>query len=460
MTATSHRNDRRTIFGWAMYDWANSAYITAGAGVLLPILFTDTIVPENGIEIVGRTFTGEALWAIAVGVGALVLFLVMPVLGAIADFSNRKKRLLQVFAYIGSAATVAVVFASTGDVALTLVLFFVAHTGFVAGNVMYNGFLPEISTDDTIDRVSARGFAFGYLGGGLQLVLAAALIVFHDQLGLSETTAQRLGIAMAGLWWAAFGAFSFTRLGDWGSAGTIPERYESMANWAALTRLGFSRTLATTRQIGRHKHLLLFVVAFILYNDGVQTVIAMTSAYASQTLELSTTTILTMFLLVQFVAFPGALLVARFADRVGTKRAISMTLVVWVLVAIGAFLLPVGAAAPFYALGVVTGFVLGGVQALSRSLYGSMIPEEASAEFFGFFAVFSRFSAIWGPLLFALIATTTGSARNAIVSVAGFFILGGVLLAFVDVDEARSTRETWRFDEPGSGKERSNDLHS
>jgi UMF1 family MFS transporter len=167
-----------------------------------------------------------------------------------------------------------------------------------------------------------------------------------------------------------------------------------------------------------------------------------------------------MFLLVQFVAFPGALLVARFADRVGTKRAISMTLVVWVLVAIGAFLLPVGAAVPFYALGVVTGFVLGGVQALSRSLYGSMIPEEASAEFFGFFAVFSRFSAIWGPLLFALIATTTGSARNAIVSVAGFFIIGGVLLAFVDVDAARSTRETWRFDEPGGGTERSDDLHA
>jgi UMF1 family MFS transporter len=459
MTPVSHRNDSRTVFGWAMYDWANSAYITAGAGVLLPILFTNTVVPEDGVEIFGRTFSGETLWALTVGLGALVLFLAMPVLGAIADFSNRKKRLLQFFAYMGSIATVGIVFVSTGDVALTLVLFLVAHTGFVAGNVMYNGFLPEISTDETIDRISARGFAFGYLGGGLQLVLAAALIVFHEQLGLSEPTAERLGIAMAGVWWAGFGAFSFTRLGDWGKGGTIPERFATMPNWAALTRLGFSRTIATARQIGRHKHLLLFIVAFILYNDGVQTVIAMTSAYASQTLDLSTTTILTTFLLVQFVAFPGALLVARLAHHIGTKQAIAATLVVWVLVAIGAFLLPAGAAAPFYALGAVTGFVLGGVQALSRSLYGSMIPEEASAEFFGFFAVFSRFSAIWGPLLFALITVTTGSARNAIVSVAGFFVIGGVLLAFVDVDEARATRTTWRFEGPATGEEANDHLH-
>ena len=448
---TSPRNDRRTIFGWAMYDWANSAYITAGAGVLLPIFFADTVVPEGGIEILGRNVTGEALWGFAVGFGALALFLAMPVLGAVADLSNRKKRLLQVFAYIGSAATITLVFTSTGDVVLTLALFLIAHTGFVAGNVMYNGFLPEISTDETIDRVSAQGFALGYLGGGLQLVLAAAIILFHEELGLTETTAQRMGIAMAGVWWAAFGAFSFTRLGDWGTAGSIPEQYRAMPGWIALTRLGFSRTLTTTRQIGRHKPLLLFVLAFILYNDGVQTVIAMTSVYASETLELSTATILAMFLLVQFVAFPGALLVGRLAGHIGTKRTILSTLVVWSLVAVGAFLLPVGAAYPFLALGTVTGFVLGGVQALSRSLYASMIPESASAEFFGFFAVFNRFSAIWGPILFGVIAATTGSARNAIASVIVFFVLGGILLSLVDVDRARAAKDTWSFDAETAG---------
>ena len=194
------------------------------------------------------------------------------------------------------------------------------------------------------------------------------------------------------------------------------------------------------------KQILLFVIAYMFYNDGVQTTINMTSVYATDTLNLEIEAILITFLIVQFVAFFGALAFGVIADRIGTKQGILVTLVIWSAVAVAAFFLPEGQAAPLWALGVVVGFILGGVQALSRSLYGSMIPEEASAEFYGFYSVFSKFSAIWGPLIFAVISATTGSGRPAILSIIAFFIIGMVLLWFVDVDEARASRDRWRFD--------------
>jgi len=435
----TRRNDPRTIFGWAMYDWANSAYITAAAGVLFPIYFAGTVVPDEGVTVLGRSVSGEALWSAVVGVGAFVLFLIMPILGAIADRSGAKRRLLQVFAYGGATFTVLLVFVGTGQVLAALLVFLVSFVGFVAANVMYNGFLPEITTDDTIDAVSAKGFAFGYAGGGLQLLAAIAVIAFHDRLGIDRLTAERIGIAMAGLWWGGFSILALSRLHDEPLTAPRPRLGE-------LAVAGIRRTWSTARHLLGFPQLLLFVVAFLLYNDGVQTVIALTSVYASQTLELSTATILATFLLVQFVAVGGALVFGRLAAAVGTKPAILLAIGGWTLVAIGGYLLPAGRPEPFLALGVAVGIVMGGVQALSRSLYGSMIPEGATAEFFGFFAVFSKFSAIWGPLIFAVVDTATGSARLAILSLVGFFVIGGVLLALVDVDRGRASRRRWRIE--------------
>ncbi len=441
----SERNDPRTIFGWAMYDWANSAYITTAAGVLFPIYFASTVVPESGITVLGRTMDGEGLWSAVVGLGAFVLFLAMPVLGAVADRSGAKRRFLQAFAYSGAAFTILLVFVGTGQVALALVLFLLSFVGFVAGNVMYNGFLPEITTDDTIDAVSAKGFAFGYAGGGLQLLIAVGIIALHDRLGIDRLTAERLGIAMAGVWWGGFSVFALSRLHD------SPTPGGERPGVLATARAGFGRTISTTRHLLGFRQLLLFVVAFLLYNDGVQTIIALTSVYASQTLALSTETILVTFLVVQFVAVFGAVAFGNLARRVGPKPAILVAIGGWVLVAVGGYLLPEGASGAFVGLGAAVGLVLGGVQALSRSLYGSMIPQAASAEFFGFFAVFSKFSAIWGPLLFAVVDTLTGSSRIAIVSLVAFLVAGGILLAFVDVEAGRSSRDRWRVGEAELG---------
>jgi UMF1 family MFS transporter len=440
------KNDNRTIFGWAMYDWANSAYVTTVAGAVLPAFFADEIVPEGGYDIFGFTFSGEALWGFVTGGGAFLLFLVMPVLGAIADFSASKRRFLMGFAIVGAVTTMALGLMGSGLVLPTLAMFLVAQMCFVAANVFYDGFLPDISTDDTIDRVSSKGFALGYVGGGLQLALTALLILAHESIGIAEATAVQIGIASAGAWWLFFGLFSFRRIPETGTAGTIPPELAGGSRLGAYARIGFGRTAATARRLLGFRQILLFVIAFMLYNDGVQTTIAMTSVYATDTLDLSITTILIAFLIVQFIAFFGALAFGVVADRYGTKEGILLTLVVWSGVAIAAFFLPEGEAVPFWGLAFVVGFILGGVQALSRSLYGSMIPEEASAEFYGFFSVFSKFSAIWGPLIFAVISSATGSGRPAIASLIAFFILGMVLLWFVNVDEARASRSRWSFD--------------
>ncbi len=436
------KNDKRTIFGWAMYDWANSAYATTSGAIVAPF-FTGVIVPEEG----WAGMSGETIWSFLVSIGAFVLFLMMPVLGAVADFSAARRRFLRAFAFLGAAFTMAIFFVPAGAVPLFLLVFVVSQVGFVAANVFYDGFLPSIATDDTIDKVSSKGFATGYIGGGLYVALAFVLIVLADggTIDLSVETATRIGIFGAGVWWVLFTVYALSRLPEIGEAEQIPAEYRNMLPTLAYARIGFARTVATAKKLAGFPQILLFIVAFMFYNDGTQTTINISGAYAEDTLGLSITEVITAFLIVQFIAFGGAYLFGMLSGRIGPKRSILANLVVWVGVGIAAFNLPEGEAIPFYLVAAVVGFVLGGVQALSRSLYGTMIPEEASAEFYGFFSVFAKFSAIWGPLLFGLVSRWTGSGRPAILSIVAFFIIGAVLLARVDVEAARASRNQWDF---------------
>jgi UMF1 family MFS transporter len=433
---TPVRNDKRTIFGWAMYDWANSAYITI-FGAVIGAFFTGTIM--TGDTYLG--LSGEALFSILIGVGSIILLLAMPILGAVADYTDAKRRFLRNFAFLGAAFAILIAFIPDGQVAVFLLIVVVSQFGFVAANVFYDGFLPEITTDDTIDQVSSKGFALGYLGGGLYLLFSLILIVFSsDDPGatLTETFAARIAIFGSGIWWVLFSFVSLARLPADG-AGSAKR---SLGEYASI---GFSRTIDTTRKLRQFPQLLLFVIAFIVYNSGIGTVIAVSGPYAEDTLGLELETIALAFLIVQFIAVGGAFLFGALANRIGPKRSILTSLVIWLGVAVMAYFLPEGGSTGFLALAAVIGFVLGGVQALSRSLYGTMIPEEASAEFFGFYSVFSKLSGI-GPLMFGLVAAVTGSGRTAILSVALFFIVGFVMLARVDVDEARASRDHWDFE--------------
>jgi MFS transporter, UMF1 family len=438
------RNDKRTIFGWAMYDWANSAYTTTTLAVLMPALFTGEIVPDAGFTILGRTLDGESLFGYTVSFAAILAFLFSPVLGAVGDFSGAKLRFLRIFAYAGAAGSTLLALAGPGDVWFTIFLFLVVESCWAIAQVFYDSFLPHITTPETIDQVSSRGFAFGYLGGGIQFLLSLLLLQFSPD--SFQSTAARIGIVAAGVWWLAFSIFSFRRLKEPAPRHELPERYRSGSRPWAYARVGFHRTIETMRRLRLFPQLLLFLLAFLLYNDGVQTVISISAAYATETLGLETGDVALAFLVVQVIAFGGALAFGWLASRIGPKRAIMTSLVLWAGVAVLGYLLPEGEFLPFLGLAASVGLVLGGTQALSRSLYASMIPEEASAEFFGFYSVFSRFASIWGPLLFALINDLTGSSRNAILSLIAFFGFGFLLLSRVDIAEARRAKEHWRFE--------------
>jgi UMF1 family MFS transporter len=431
------KNDKRTIFGWAMYDWANSAYITI-FGAVVGAFFTGTMMVEDSYW----GLSGEALFSILFGVGSIVLLVALPVLGAMAVYSDSKRRMLRNFAFLGAIFSLGVPFVPDGQVLLFLLIVVISQFGFVAANVFYDGFLPDITTDDTIDKVSSKGFALGYLGGGLYLAMALVVVFFRSDepdATLTEALAARIAIFGAGVWWIGFSLFSLARLPA--DSDTAAAKH-SVRHFA---RVGFDRTKATIRKLKHFPQLLLFIVAFIIYNSGTGTVIAVSGPYAEDTLGLEIQTIAFAFLLVQFIAFFGALMFGAISGKTGPKAAIMIALVVWTALAFAAYFIPEGSSAGFLALASVVGFVLGGVQALSRSLYGTMIPEDASAEFFGFFSVFSKLSGI-GPLVFGLVSAVTGSGRAAIVSVAAFFIIGLILLSRVDVEAARASRTDWNFE--------------
>ncbi len=437
------KNDPKTIFGWCMYDWANSAYQMTVVTVFVPLYFTGVVVGPGGTTIWGTHYHPDSLWAFTITLADVLAFLAAPVLGAIADFSAAKRRFLLGFAYTGAAFTALLYFSHSGDVMRTILFFVVAQFAYVSGNVFYDAFLPQIASEDKLDWVSGRGYSFGYIGGGLQFALALALVAGHQKLGISEQAAVRIGLAMAAVWWAGFTLFTARYVRDHGTAGVLPARYRGWPRTLALAAVGIRRTLATTRHAGRFRHLVLFLIAFMLYNDGIQSVINLAVAYGSVELHLSATLLSLTLLVIQFVATLGAFLFVRLAERAGSKRAIMVSLVLWTGVVVYAYF--IRSATEFVVLGMIVGLVLGGSQSLSRSYFGSMIPEQASAEFYGFYTVFTKFSSIWGPLAFAIIKQITGSSRLAIVSLMVFFIAGLLLLSMVNENKAREARAAGAF---------------
>jgi len=436
---TGRTADKRSLRAWCLYDWATNGYQVTTASALFPVFFVEAIVPE-GFTVFGREAPASGLWGFALAAAAILVFLMAPALGAIADLTLLKKRFLMAFAWGGSLFASLLFFATPGMVWAAWLLFVAAQVCYTSGNVFYNAFLPGLAADRDMDRVSGRGFAYGYVGGALQFALALALVTGRERLGMSEELAVRVAVLTAGLWWLGFSAYTFAVLKETPPPGFAGRAFRSPV---AAVRQGVRQTWAIARRLPRFRALTLFLLAFFFYNDGIQTVIGVSAAYASEELKLDAQAIMLTFLVVQFVAFGGALLFSRLADRLGTKQAVLLSLAVWCAVVAFAYFLPEGSAGGFFVLGLAVGAVLGGNQALSRSLFASMIPRAASANFFGFFTVFHKLSAILGPLLFGALATLFGSARPAILAIAVFFVLGACLLARVDVEEARRSRGLW-----------------
>ena len=419
---------QKAWFGWCMYDWANSAFATVIMAAVFPVYFT-FLVPEGGAHLslfgLSRTVSSPALWGYLISISMLSVAFSAPYLGALADHLGARRRFLIGFTLIGAVATALLVLAGPGRWMLAATLFIVANFCFASGNVFYNAFLPALARGSEMDRLSARGFASGYLGGGLILLASFLLIQFHDFFGLADRgAATRLGLLLTGLWWGIFALPTFFYLRE----DVLPHPPGRL--FSSLR--GYLRTFA---EIRRFRDLLLFLVAFLFYNDGIQTIIVVSAIFAREELGLSQGSILGCFLMIQFVAMPGTLFFGWLAERIGARKAILISLGLFIGVTIYAFFMR--EAWQFWALAAVVAVIFGGSQAISRSLYGALIPPGKNAEFFGFYAISSKFASIFGPLVFALITDLTGSARLSILALAGFFLVGIVLLSMVDIDRGK-----------------------
>ncbi|HUK55207.1 MAG TPA: MFS transporter [Nitrospiria bacterium] len=418
--------------GWYFYDWANSAFsttvVTVFLGPYLTTLTKSAAGPDGFLDLFGIRLNAGSFFPYVVSLSVLLQVILLPIVGAIADYSHRKKQMLAVFAYLGSLATTGMYFLYGSRYLLGGALFIFANVSFGASVIIYNAFLPEIAGPDERDAVSSMGWAIGYLGGGLLLMMNLVLFSQAGSFGLTTGQAVRISLASAGVWWGIFTIIPLVALKSRQAIKRLPPK-------ESYLMVGFKQLRRTLGKVRAYPQTLLFLAAYLLYNDGIQTVITLSSEFGQEELKLPISTLTTVILMVQFVAFAGAILFNYIAKSIGSKRAIVASLVIWT----GSLIYAYGflrTALHFYALAAVIGVVLGGSQALSRSVYSLMIPKGQEAEYFSLYEVSERGTSWLGPLLFGLSLQLTGSYRIAILSLVVFFILGMVLLLRVDVRKA------------------------
>jgi len=443
MTATTApASSRRERTGWYFYDWANSAFSTTVITVFLgPFLTTVTELAagcalgadecDGRVHPLGISVAAGSYFPYLVSLSVLLTVFVLPVMGAIADRSERKKPLLATAAFIGAGATIAMAFVTGERYLLGGLLFIVANIAFGASVVVYNSFLPRLAGPDERDKVSSRGWALGYLGGGLLLLLNLIVVTMLSIEGDDQRTLDlaRWCIVSAGVWWGVFTLLPLRWLKEHPGADAAPDRGNVLTD-------GFRQLGHTIRSLRAYPLSLFFLVAFLIYNDGIQTVITLASQFGTEELKLEQSTLIVTILIVQFLAFGGALLLGAVAARIGARKTVLIALAGWLAVVLAAFWLPEGEPLPFMLLGVGIGLVMGGSQALSRSLFSQLIPDGREGEYYGFYEISDKGTSWLGPLAFGLVFQLTNSYRVGIVSLVVFFVVGGILLAMVPMRRA------------------------
>jgi MFS transporter, UMF1 family len=411
---------RPELRAWAMYDWANSAFWCTVIVAVFPSFFSEYAaagLPEG-------VATSRFAWATTLAV--TIVALMAPILGAIADHRPLKKRLLAVFVAIGVVATLLMATVSRGDWLYALALFVIGNIGVASTLVFYDSLLPHIAAPDELDRVSTAGFAIGFIGGGTLLLINLAWILRPSMFGLPDTVAGlKLSLASVGVWWLIFSIPLFRRVPE--PAVHLEDLGDSVV---AQIRGGVVAAWRTLQELRRTRNAFLMLIAFLLYNDGIQTIIRMSSIYGIE-IGIDRNAQIAAFIIVQFVGVPCSFAFGAVAGRIGAKTALFFALSVYMCISVLGFFMT--ATWQFFALAFLVGLVQGGSQALSRSLFARMIPKHKSSEYFGFFAVFEKFAGIAGPAVFAGSITLFGSSRVAVLSVIVFFVLGALVLARVDV---------------------------
>ena len=425
---------------WYFYDWANSAYITTTATVILgpylTSLATSAACPDlpsgevclTPVNLLGLMVLPGAVHPFLVTISTIVTLAALLIVGVVADRSPRPQLWLGGLAWVGAAAASAMFLLADTNWQLGAVLMIIANLCVGSSQVIYDGILVRIAAPDDRDRVSSRGWALGYLGGGLLLALNLVLMTGYESFGISYGLAIRLSLLSAGVWWGLFTIIPVLGLRS------LPARAVDELQLRAEVRRNPLRQLANTfADLRNYPQTLLFLAAYLFYNDGIQTVIGQSSLYAQSELGMSTSNVMMTFLLTQFVAFGGALLFGRVAGLLGAKRTVLIGIAIWFGVVAVAFFLPAGVFGALLALGAAIGLVMGGTQALSRSMYSQLVPRGREAEYFSFYQAMERGTSWLGTLTFALVFQFSQSYRFAIVALVVFFLVGGLLLTLVDM---------------------------
>src|SRR5258708_3932338 len=415
---------RRDLRAWAMYDWANAAFQTTIVAAIFPIYFQK--VAAAGMP--GPVATSRFAWATTIAI--LIVAVIAPLLGAVADYAALKKRLLAVFLAIRACATTAMFFITRGDWLLGLVLFVISNVGVAGAFVFYESLLPHLVGEDELDRVSTAGYALGYLGGGALLAINILMMSKPAWFLLpNREVAVRASLASVAVWWVVFSIPLFLYVPEPRRRLEQDERPGGNAILTAARRL-----LETFGELRRYRQAFVLLLAFLLYNDGIQTIIRMATTYGTE-IGIDENAMIGALLITQFIGVPFGFLFGFFSDKVRAKRAVFVGLTAYSLITVLGYFMRT--ATHFFALAILVGMVQGGTQALSRSLFASMIPQHNASEFFAFFGAFERYAGILGPAVFACVGARRGTSRTAILSLLAFFVLGGLLLTIVNVDEGR-----------------------
>ncbi|NPA90209.1 MAG: MFS transporter [Chloroflexi bacterium] len=428
------RTYKRIINAWAMYDWANSAFAAVIMATVLPVFYSKVAAATIHPDPERARVLASSAWGYTNTIAMLIIAFSAPILGALADHSGAKKKFLGAFASLGITATALLYFVSTGDWLAASLFYILGRVGFSGANIFYDSLLPHIARKEDIDYVSAKGYALGYLGGGLLLALSLAWIMKPEMFGFPNSEmATRVSFIAVAVWWAVFSIPLFKYVPE------PPHALERGESRQHPIKAAFQRLQNTFREIRRYTELFKFLLAFWLYNDGIGTIITMATIYGAE-IGIRDVDLIGAILMVQFLGIPFSLAFGWLGKRIGAKRAILLALGVYTLIAIGGYFMREGW--HFWLLAVLVATVQGGAQALSRSLYGVMTPKAKSAEFFGFYNVSSKFAGIVGPAFFAFVGSMAGSSRLSIVALVIFFIGGALLLLRVDVEKGiRVARE-------------------
>jgi UMF1 family MFS transporter len=427
---------KKVINGWAMYDWANSVYNLVITSTIFPAYYEavtgdgNDATPNDTVHLFGREFVNTSLYNYALGIAFLIVAIMSPLLSSIADYKGNKKSFLFFFCTMGSIACCAMYFFDKTNLAYGLFCLIVACVGFWSSLVFYNSYLPEIAAPEDQDKVSAKGFAMGYIGSVILQIICFVFVLKPDLFGITVSKASQISFLLVGVWWWGFGQFSLSRL----PKGTPLEQVKT----GSIFTNGYKELNKVWKQLSHMPVLKKYLGAFFFYNMGVQTVMLAATLYGKSELNIPTTNLIIAILIIQLVAIPGSYLIARLSDKIGNFKALMITVALWILLCFIGYLLPRNGINEFYALAILVGFVMGGIQSLSRSTYAKLMPEtKDTTSFFSFYDVTEKISIVIGMFSFGYINELTGSQRNSVLALVVFFVIGFLLLIYASITKQK-----------------------